>query len=229
MTEQISSATLAALKSFETCAVANAIERVDVRLRNEGFTNPTLSCLFPELAPIVGFAVTLRLHGSNPPMEGGLYQEATEWWNELDKQPSPRVVVIEDADRRVGTAAFIGETHAAILQALGCVGVVTNGAVRDLPGVRRLGFQLFSGSVSVSHSYAHVAAARVPVEIAGLRIETGDLLHGDQHGVVKIPAAVAPEVVRVAAELEARERKIVEFCRSGQFSRDRLRDLLKRS
>jgi len=227
MTEQISKATFDALKSLSTCTVANAIESFGARLRNEGYTNSALRCRFPKLPSMVGFAVTLRLHGSNPPMEGGVYAERTDWWETLVLQPLPHVVIIQDADRRVGTAAFVGATHAAILQALGCVGVVTNGAVRDLPEVERLGFPLFSGSVSVSHAYAHVAAIEEPVEIAGLRICPGDLLHGDQHGVVKIPPGIAPDLVAIAAELQARERKVIEFCRSENFSREALREILR--
>ena len=162
-------------------------------------------------------------------MGGGSYIERSEWWDELDEQPIPHVVVIEDADRRIGTAAFVGETHSAILQAMGCVGVVTNGAVRDLSAVERLGFQLFSGSVSASHAYAHVALVEVPVEVAGLRIHPGDLLHGDQHGIVKIPPNVAPELVKIAAKLQEREREIIRFCRSKKFSRERLRQLVSKN
>ena len=106
-------------------------------------------------------------------MEGGFYVDRTDWWDDLAEMPAPHIVVIEDADRRVGTAAFVGEIHAAILQAMGCVAVVTNGAVRDLEQVERLGFQLFSGNVSVSHAYAHVAKVDTPVRVAGLNITTG--------------------------------------------------------
>jgi regulator of RNase E activity RraA len=228
MIEQISQATLEALKSLDTCTVANAIELFHLRLRNEGFSNFSLRCCFPKLPPMVGFAVTLRLHGSNPPMEGGSYIDSTDWWQEFDLQPIPRIAVIEDGDRQPGKGAFIGETHAAILQAMGCVGVVTNGAVRDLGAVERLGFPLFAASVSVSHAYAHVAKVETTVEISGLKINPGDLLHGDQHGVVKIPTEIAAEIPALAARLQEREHKIIEFCRSGDFSREGLRQILRK-
>jgi regulator of RNase E activity RraA len=228
MPEQLSPAILEALRSLDTCAIANAIECLDVRLRNEGFTNSTIRCRFPKLPPMVGFAVTLRLHGSNPPMEGGAYIERTDWWDKLDQQPVPHVIAIEDTDRRVGTGALVGETHAAILQAMGCVGVMTNGAVRDLPAVERLRFQFFSGSVSASHGYAHVVSVEEPVKVAGLRIHPGDLLHGDQHGIVKIPPGSAAELVEIALQMEERKQEIIQFCRSEDFSRERLRELLQR-
>lgn len=215
-----------ALATFDTCAVANAIECFDVRLRNEGFTRDTLQCHFPELPPIVGYAVTLRVHSSNPPMEGRGYAQRTDWWEQLEEVPAPRIVAIQDADRRPGVGAFIGEVHAGILQALGCIGVITNGAVRDLQAVKRTGFQLFSGSLSVSHAYMHVAEVNMAVEIAGLRIQPGDLIHGDQHGIIRIPREIAAELPEVVARQDARERQVLDFCRSENFSKEGLRKIL---
>lgn len=223
----LSSDLLKQLRGLGTCAVANAIECLQGQLRNVGFSNSTVHCRFPRSPPVVGYAVTLRLHGANPPMEGGVYVDRTDWWDELAEAPAPHIVVIEDADRRVGTAAFVGETHAAILQAMGCVAVVTNGAVRDLDQVERLGFQFFSGSVSVSHAYAHVAKVDSSVEVAGLSIAPGELLHGDQHGILKVPVGSAQRIIEIAARLRSRELEILRFCRSKEFSREKLRKLLR--
>ena len=92
--------------------------------------------------------------------------------------------------------AFVGEIHAAIGIALHCVGCVTNGAVRDLPAVEAMGFQLYARHTSVSHAYAHIIEFGEPVEIDGLKISSGDLLHGDRHGVLTIPIAIAGQVPR---------------------------------
>ncbi len=226
MKDPLSKDLIAALGGLSTCSVANAIERFDVRLRNEGFSDPSISCRFPHLPPIVGYAVTLRVRSRNPPMEGGTYTDRTEWWEEIADDPIPRIVVIQDIDRRPGGGAYIGEVHAAILQAMNCVAVVTNGAVRDLPDVAALGFQCFSSSVSVSHSYGHVVEVGGVIEIAGMRISPGDLLHGDQHGFLKIPPEIADRIPPLAAEVHARERKILSYCRSSQFTRDGLRQFL---
>jgi 4-hydroxy-4-methyl-2-oxoglutarate aldolase len=216
------------LKEFSTCAIANAIECLNVRLRNVGFGDSSVQCRFPHFSPVIGYAVTLRLHGANPPIEGGFYVDRTDWWDDLAEMRAPHIVVIEDADRRVGTAAFVGEIHAAILQAMGSVAVITNGAVRDLPQVERLGFQLFSGNVSVSHAYAHVAKVDTPVRVAGLNITPGELLHCDQHGIVKVPRDSIEKVLEIADRLRNREEKILRFCQSAGFSREGLRNLLHR-
>lgn len=228
MSEQsLSPEILERLKGLSTCAIANAIEYLNLRLRNVGFGDSSIHCRFPHFPPVVGYAVTLKLHGANPPMEGGFYVDRTDWWDELAETPAPQIVVIEDSDRRVGTAAFVGEIHAAILQAMGSVAVVTNGAVRDLEQVERLGFQLFSGNISVSHAYAHVAKVDSSVYVAGLSITPGELLHGDQHGVVKVPCDDIEKILQIADRLRNREEEILRFCQSDRFSREGLRNLLR--
>jgi regulator of RNase E activity RraA len=227
MISPLSPETLAALRALDTCSISDAIERTGVRLRNEGFTNSTeLCCRFPELAPMVGYAVTLRVRGANPPMQGGRYPEHTQWWESFASLPKPHVLMIEDLDRHPGMAAFIGETHAAIFQAMGCVGIVTNGAVRSLPAIGRRGFQVFSSVVSPSHGYIHVVEAGGPIKVAGLHVSPGDLIHGDCHGLLCIPAQVAPDVPAIAAEIHAQKQRVLDLCDSPDFSREKLRELM---
>lgn len=220
-------AALEALTEFDTCAVANAIEAFNLRLRNEGFCEPSIACRTPSLPPIVGYAITVRVRSGNPPMEGGLYEESTDWWDKIEEAPAPRIVVIQDMDRRPGVGAFVGGVHAAILQALGCRGVVTNGAVRDLPEAEQLGFGMFSANLSTSHAYVHVVDVGTPVSVGGLVIQPGDLLHGDRHGLLRIPHTIASEVPVVAAHLEKHEREIIAFCRSKHFTKTGLRELIR--
>jgi 4-hydroxy-4-methyl-2-oxoglutarate aldolase len=218
---------LEALRRLGTCAVSNAIEAFDVRLRNAGFADASIQCVFKDFPPIVGYAATARVRTSVPPMHGHNYLDRTDWWNAILKIPAPRVVVVEDVEKRPGLGSFVGEVHANILSALGCVAVVTNGAVRDLPQVRSKGFQFFAGNVAVSHAYAHVFQFGTPVEIGGLRIEPGDLLHGDQHGILKVPFEVASGIPAVARELQEKEERLIAMCRSADFSLDKLRELFR--
>jgi regulator of RNase E activity RraA len=225
----ISESTLRELNTLDTCTVANAIDTLDVRLRNEGYcTTDKLCCHYPALPPMVGFAVTLRVRSGNPPMAGGTYLERTDWWAELERLPRPHVLVIEDMDQRPGTGAFVGEVHAHILKSLGCVGVVTNGAVRALHAVQPLGLQLYSGTVSPAHAYIHVVHFETPVKVAGLQIRPGDLLHGDQHGVIRVPKSVAEQVPEAAARLQAEERRIIAECQNPNTTPAQLAELLRR-
>jgi len=144
--------------------------------------------------------------------------------------------VLEDVDEKPGRGAFVGDMHAAILKALpqfsrhwGCVGYVSNGAVRELPSVRRIGMQLFAGSVAVSHAYAHIFDLGIPVAVDGMEVSTGTLLHGDQHGMVTIPMQIAAEVPNVASKLQRSEREVIEFCQSKNFSVEKLGELMKKT
>jgi len=203
------------LRQFDTCTLSNAIERLNVRPRNEGFMTGGVTCRFPQMPPVIGYAVTARMRSSVTPVNGKFYYAHQEFWNYLASFSGPRILVIQDGDEEPGVGALCGEAYARISRAFGCVACITNGAVRDLPGIEALDYQLFSGSVSVSHAYAHVVDFGDAVSIGGLRIANGDLLHGDMHGVHMLPrrgvgglAALAEDVLREDRELfELTERK----------------------
>jgi 4-hydroxy-4-methyl-2-oxoglutarate aldolase len=218
----VSRDTIAALRHFDTCTLSNAVERLDIRPRNEGFIARAARCQFREMKPVVGFAATGRIRSSMPPVKGRCYYENIDWWRYLDTLPEPRIIVMQDGDRLPGFGALFGEVHARICRAMNCVAYVTNGAVRDLPGVRAAGLQLFAGNVAVSHAYAHVVEFGETVEIGGLRIAPGDLLHGDLHGVLSVPLDIAGQLPPVAAQLAREEGELFELCESGDFSVDKL-------
>jgi len=214
---------LDALRRLDACTLANAIETFQQRLRNEGFVDHTVRSLFTELPAMVGYAATVKIRGSAPPVAGGPYPDRTDWWDYVDSLPRPSVVVLQDVATKPGLASLVGEVHMNILRTLGCVGVVTNGSVRDIPAARAAGFHYFAGSVSVSHGYVHIVDFGGPVEIGGLTIESGTLLHGDLHGVQSVLLPIAPQIPAVAARIVARERALIALCRSGDFSLDKLR------
>jgi len=156
------------------------------------------------------------------PIKGRCYYEHPELWRFLASVASPRILVIRDADDPPGFGALLGEAYARISRALGSVACVTNGAVRDVPGIEALGFQVFAGSIAVSHAYAHVMEFGEPVEIGGLRICSGDLLHGDLHGVHMIPIEAARELPGVAEQVLRDGRELFELIERKDFSVDML-------
>src|SRR5579864_9357414 len=201
---------LDALRQFDSCMVANAIDTFGVRLNNTGFTDARIRCMFEDAPPTVGYAFTARLRTGQQPIVGRSFHDRDDLWKAILKVPAPRILVLQDMDDPPGRGAFVGDMHAAILKALGCIGYVTNGAVRELPAVRAMGFQLFGGSVVVSHAYAHIFDIGVPVTVDGMQVQTGSLLHGDQHGVLTIPDEIATEVPNVAARLQRCEKEVIE-------------------
>jgi regulator of RNase E activity RraA len=219
----LTSEQMEALRRLDACTLANAIETFDVRLRNEGFTDGALRCLFPRLPPIVGYAATIKIRGSAPPTAAGLYSQRTDWWEYVQSLPKPHIIVAQDIASHPGLGALLGQVHFNIERALGCVGIVTNGAVRSLPTAEALGFQIFAGNVSVSHAYTHIVEFGTPVEVDGLKVHSGELLHGDQHGVQSIPISLAAQLPAVAARITAKKQAIIALCQSPEFTLEKLR------
>lgn len=228
MNNILTSEQLEALRQFDTCALSNAVETFKIRLNNEGFTNSTIRCFVEPHPPMLGYAATGKIRCSSPPSPGHPYVDRTDWWNYIQTIPFPRVVVIEDVDSHPGLGSYVGEVHANILKALKCVGLVTNGAVRDLPAVEQLGFPLFAGNIAVSHAYVHFVEIGGPVEIGGLKISPGELLHGDRHGILSIPVEIAGELPEVAARIIENERKVIGLSQAPNFSLEVLREAVKR-
>jgi len=215
-----------ALRKITSPTVANAIETFNVRPRNQGHMFSELRALFPELGPLVGYAVTALIRAEAAPIDGHR-ASIFGYWDFIQTIPEPRVLVVHDIDEPRGQGSQWGEVQANIHKAMGCVGVVTDGAVRDLDEVRALGFQFVAAHVSVSHAYVHLVDFGLPVKVGGLWVKPGDLIHADQHGVCGIPAEIAPKIPDAVSRIEATERRIISLCQSPDFSVERLKALYK--
>ena len=216
-----------ALKKITSPSVANAIETFKVRPREQGNLSSDIRALFPEMGPMVGYAVPCVIRAEQGPIEG--HRASTYgWWDFVLTIPAPRVIVVHDLDDPRGQGAQWGEVQANIHRALGCVGVVTDGSVRDLDEVRALGFQFCAAHVSVSHANVHMVDFGIPIKVGGVLIKPGDLIHGDQHGVCTIPHDIAGKIPEAIAKVEADEREIISVCQSPGFTADKLKELFKR-
>ena len=135
---------------------------------------------------------------------------------------------MQDVDEQPGLGAFVGDVHANILRALGCEGYATNGAVRDVTTVGdSVRIQFFATGVAVSHAFAHIVDFGGPVEIGGLKVASGDLLFGDEHGVQGVPMSLADVLPGAVAEMKLKEQAVIQFCHSREFSIDGLRTLVR--
>ena len=224
--DSVSPAVLEQIRQLRGTIVASAIEKLRVRLPNVGFADCSIRAVFKDQRPIVGYAATLRIRTTEPPMEGRNYYKNTEWWGHVVKIREPRIVVVEDLDDPSGRGAFVGEAHACILKALGCIGLVTNGTVRDTDCIQTMGFPMFARGVSLSHAFAHVVDFGGKVTIAGLEVEPGELIHADRHGVQTIPLEIAAEVPRVAEAVMERRKRFLDLC-SGNSPMEKLREAVE--
>ena len=215
------------LGQLQSCAVANAIETFDVRPWNEGFMSPQVRCMFPELEGMIGYAVTGVICADRPATER-MQVSRLDWVDEVLKVPEPRVVVLQDLDAPNPVGSFWGEVQSNVHKALGCVGTVTDGGVRDLDEMRALDFRAFASQPLVSHAYVHLVDANVPVTVGGLTVNPGDLLLGDQHGVTNVPADIAPQIPDAVRRLEASEREMIDVCQAPDFTVDKLKTMIRR-
>ncbi|MCH8200162.1 MAG: RraA family protein [Chloroflexi bacterium] len=224
MSDPLSEQQLAALRAWPSPAIANAIETFDVRSRNSGFMGPEIVCRFPELPPIVGYAATGKIRASIPPAQDAETVGREQWYAHIESLPEPRIIVLQDMDQPP-VGSFWGEVNGNIHRALGAVGVITDGGVRDLDEVRALGFQFLAKELLVSHAYIHLVEVGGPVTVGGLTVNPGDLLHADQHGAIQIPHEIAREVAAAAQAVEDRERVIINYAKSEGFSSEGLINL----
>jgi len=181
---------------------------------------PEIKCIFPELGAMIGYAVTAVISADSP--EGRRIQPP-DWWEMILKIPEPRVIVIHDIDHPV-VGSFWGEVNANIHKALGCVGTVTDGSVRDLDEVREMGFHFFSSCVTVSHAYVHLVEMGIPIKVGGLVVKPGDLILGDKHGVISIPLEIARDVPKAAQLVEDWERPVINYCKYKDFNIEGLKE-----
>ena len=133
------------------------------------------------------------------------------------------MALIQDLDEPRCIGSLWGEVNGNIHRALGCLGVVTDGGVRDLDEVHDIGFHFFAAEVIPSHAYVHLVDSGIPVKVGGLVVTNGDLIHADKHGVVVIPAEIAREVPQACQTVEDRERRMINFCKSPDFDPEKLK------
>jgi regulator of RNase E activity RraA len=209
----VSESQFAFLRSIDTPTVCNLIEIVTPERRGAGYTVSHLHCPFPDLPPMVGFAKTVVIRARDKVSGPGYMQKRMDYLDYVATAPRPSVVVIEDKDDPPGYGAFWGEVQTNVHKALGCLGTITNGSVRDIPAVAE-GFQMLAASLSPSHAYVHVVEFGVPVTIHGMAVKSGDLVHADRHGAVIVPVDKIDAMQTALDGLAKQEARIIAAARA---------------
>lgn len=216
---------IADLQSIDTPTACNALEVVAPERRGYGYTTQPLLCTRPELPPLVGVARTATIRSAHPNHRQG--KEAGKisvgYYTYIDEGPKPSVAVIQDLDgAQRGYGSYWGEVNSNVHKGLGCLGVITDGSVRDVPDAAE-GFQFMADRVGPSHAFVHVVGYGESVNVAGMRVSSGDLIHADQHGAVTIPWEVANDVLGAAKRIAAEEAVIINASREPGFNMERLK------
>jgi regulator of RNase E activity RraA len=210
------------LRSFDSPTIANAIEAFTVRDPTAGFMGLDIRCLTPEFGVMLGYAVTATSSSMTPGRARDRHG-LVRLFEAVAASPQPAVLVIQDVGPRRTHACFLGDVMATISRRLGGIGIVTDGGVRDLEGVKPLGFHLFATGLVVAHGTFNIEEVGIPVEVSGARVEPGDLIHGDASGVTTIPAAIADKVYAECLKVRERETALRDYVRSREFTLEGLR------
>ncbi len=207
---------LTLLRRVDTPTVCNAIEVVQGKRGFQGFTRGTMISSAPADPAMAGYAITAQIAGVAPPEEPPTTIRArrTAYYKAIFDGAKPSVAVIEDVDYPNCVAAYWGEVNSTIHKSFGMSGALTNGVLRDL-GDLPPGFPILAGSSGPSHGFAHIRTLGQPVQVMGLTVRQGDLIHADRHGVVVIPPEVVPALSAAIAKLQATERVILNPARQG--------------
>jgi regulator of RNase E activity RraA len=210
------------LKTVDSPTLSNAIETLELQPRDAGFTPLQIRCLFPELGRLCGYAVTAQVETVTG-MHATEERTFLELFKAVENSPKPAVVAFQEIGGHADYAAHCGEVMATAFTRLGAVGLVTDAGVRDVPEVRGLRFHYFARGTVVSHTSFRIVRVGVPIQILGVELKPGDLLHGDENGLLRIPAAALAGIQQAVDRVRARERRLMDFIRGADFSVEKLK------
>ena len=193
-----------------------------MRPQNYGFTPLQLNCLFPEFGRMCGYAVTAQVETVTQmePLTGaGFY----DLFDESRLLRSPPSLCFRRSAVNGDYAAHCGEVMATIFTRLGAIGLVSDCGVRDVPEVRAIGMHYFARGKVASHANFRIVRAGIPVQILGLPVRPGELMHGDENGLMTLPDVSQQQIEAAVNQVRVRERALMEYIRSEEFTLDGLR------
>lgn len=215
-----------ALIALDTPSICNALELVAPERRTKGFTVRPLEAPFPQLKPVLAYARTATIRSKEPsslPKDKAKAQRLA-YFEYIEKGgPRPSIMIMQDVDGEDrGYGAFWGEVQSNVHKSLGCIGTVTDGCVRDIDMMAE-GFFVLAGSIAPSHAWVHLVDFGSTVNVAGMLVNSGDLVHADRHGAVVIPAGMADKVIAAAALIARREAVILNAAKQPGFTVEALK------
>lgn len=213
----LSHAELLKLKRWNTPTIYNGWELITRHERTGGFVSLEESTDYmPEMGPMIGYAVTVTIEPSNPGHQKanpGAWQAYREYMAAI---PGPKIVVLQDLDKPQTIGSFWGEVNSNVHRALGCVGTITDGAIRDLDEMKNAGFKALARRLCVGHAYSIPVSWGEEVEVFGIKVAPGNLIHADKHGFMVLPEADQPLLLEAATFMDQNElNTLIQVARSG--------------
>jgi regulator of RNase E activity RraA len=210
------------LRKFDTPTICNALEIVRGSRFVTGFTRERLLAAKPAAPPIVGFARTVSIRCSTPFDPAARKERLIAYYEHVAQAQGPTVTVVQDIDSQPGLGAFWGEVNTTVHWGLGCVGAVTNGSMRDLDAMHPQ-FQCLAARLSPSHAFVQVVESGKPVDVLGMFVTPGDIVHADRHGAVAFPADLLDKLPAAIDLMARKEKVILDAARAPGFTVEKMR------
>lgn len=206
MNRPLSHSDLLALKRWNTPTLYNGWEQITDHDRTGGFVNREETHDFmPQMGPMVGYAVTAVFEPSNPEHPENNPDAWVQYREYLAAVPGPKIVVTQDLDQPETVGTYWGEVNANVCRSLGCVGCIQDGAIRDVDEMTNAGFKALARRLCVSHAYSHPVRWNCEVEVYGVKVKPGQLIHADKHGFLVIPEEDQPRLLDAARFMDQNE------------------------
>ncbi len=193
------------LKRWNTPTIYNGWEQITKRDHTrEGINLEETHDFMPQMGPMVGYAVTLVIEPSNP-VHQNITSALSDYRRYIASVPGPKIIIVQDLDKPRVIGSFWGEVNSNTHRALGCVGTITDGAIRDVDEMTNAGFKALARRLCVGH--AHVAPVRwgCEVEVFGQKIYPGQLIHADKHGFLAVPKEDEAKLLEAARFMDSNE------------------------
>lgn len=193
------------LKRWNTPTIYNGWEQLTKHnAARDAFNLEETRDFMPQMGPMVGWAVTVVIEPSNATHK----QNANAWADYrryVASVEGPKIVVVQDLDKPNVIGAFWGEVNSNVHKALGCVGTITDGGIRDLDEMNNAGFKALARRLCVGHAHSTPVRWNVEVEVFGRKIQPGQLIHADKHGFLAIPFGEEPGLLDAARFMDSNE------------------------
>jgi len=213
------------LKRWNTPTIYNGWEQLTRHDPAQVGINPEATTDFmPQMGPMVGWAVTVRIEPSQPSHKENGSRRTEAYRDYIAGMPGPKIVVVQDLDKPATTGSFWGEVNANIHRALGCVGTLTDGAIRDVDEMTNAGFKALARRLCVGHAHVVPVDWGGEVEVFGRRVKPGQLIHADKHGFLAVPPGEETGLLEAAVFMDQNEcNTVIKAARgSAGVSREEL-------
>ncbi|MHC4642160.1 MAG: RraA family protein [Planctomycetota bacterium] len=206
------------LKRWNTPTIYNGWEQItNCDSARENFNLEVCHDYMPQMGPMVGYAVTVVIEPGNPEHVRKNQQAWSEYRQYVASAPSPKIVVVQDLDKPIAFGSFWGEVNSNVHRVLGCVGTITDGAIRDVDEMCNAGFKAIARQLCVGHANVIPVRWDCEVTVFGCRIQPGQLIHADKHGFIAIPECDQGRLLEAARFMDSNEcQTLIAAARNSQ-------------